>query len=111
MAVAHPRRARRCGIEYQLNLEARKMSTIIRLPIDLPAHVIGEDQVSPARLQSPLEAAVIEVELEDDDDLYATDGLEFPTWVRILEEEQLIMFSRILSLRRQMQTAKIGCLA
>jgi hypothetical protein len=63
------------------------MGNIIRL-----SNIIKEDEVSLARLQNVIEAAAIDVQPDDDGDLYATDDLEFPVWVTKLEDKKLIMF-------------------
>jgi hypothetical protein len=68
------------------------MNEIVRL-IPIPqSHIISEDEVSLARLQSVLETAVFDVKMDRDGDLYVTDGLEFPSWVRRLEDEKLLIF-------------------
>jgi len=48
--------------------------------------------MSLARLESVLETAVFDVKMDRDGDLYVTDGLEFPSWVRLLEDDKLIIF-------------------
>jgi hypothetical protein len=47
------------------------------------AQVIQEAEVTVERLQSILETAVIDLELDDEGDLYLNDGLDFPIWVRV----------------------------
>ena len=68
------------------------MNEIVRLIPTPQSHMIGEDEVSIARLQSILETAVFDVKRDRDGDLYVTDGLEFPSWVRLPEDEKLIIF-------------------
>jgi Putative bacterial sensory transduction regulator len=68
------------------------MSNILRMVPDTPAAVIAEDEVTLSRLASLLEAAVIEFKIDGDGDLYATDGLEFPTWIQLIEDKKLIIF-------------------
>jgi hypothetical protein len=68
------------------------MNEIVRLIPTPQSHIITEDEVSIARLQSVLEAAVFDVKMDRDGDLYVTDGLEFPSWVRLPEDEKLIIF-------------------
>ena len=65
------------------------MSTITRLTPNMPASTIGEEEVSIPRLASILEAAVIEFEIDRDGDLYASDGLEFPGWIQVTEDQKL----------------------
>jgi hypothetical protein len=45
------------------------------------AQVIQEVEVTVERLRSILETAVIDVELDDESDLYLTGGIDFPMWV------------------------------
>ncbi len=68
------------------------MNNIVRLTPDTPATTIGECDVTTSRLASFLEAAVIDFSIDDDGDLYASDGLEFPAWIRVLSSKKLIMF-------------------
>jgi hypothetical protein len=68
------------------------MNEIVRLIPTPQSHIISEDEVSIARLRSVLETAVFDVKMDRDGDLYVTDGLEFPSWVRRLEDEKLLIF-------------------
>jgi hypothetical protein len=68
------------------------MNEIVRLIPTPQSHMISEDEVSIARLRSVLETAVFDVKMDRDGDLYVTDGLEFPSWVRRLEDEKLLIF-------------------
>lgn len=68
------------------------MSNIVRLQPDMPAAVLDEEEVTIARLASVLEAAVLDYEIDDDGDLYVKDGLEFPTWVQLIEDKKLVEF-------------------
>jgi hypothetical protein len=45
--------------------------------------IIQEADITVARLRSLLEAAVIDVEVDEEGDLYVNDGLDFPIWVRV----------------------------
>jgi len=68
------------------------MNEIVRLIPTPKSHTISEDEVSLARLQSVLETAVFDAKIDRDGDLFVTDGLEFPSWVRLPEDEKLIIF-------------------
>jgi hypothetical protein len=68
------------------------LNEIIRVIATPQSHMISEDEVSPVRLQSVLETAVFDVKINRDGDLYVTDGLEFPTWVRLPKDAKLIIF-------------------
>jgi Putative bacterial sensory transduction regulator len=68
------------------------MNEIVRLIPTPQSHMISEGEVSLARLQSVLETAVFDVKMDRDGDLYVTDGLDFPSWVRLPEDEKLIIF-------------------
>ena len=63
------------------------MGNIIRL-----ANVIKEEEVSLTRLQSLIEVAAIDVQVDEDEDLYATDDLEFPVWITMMNDKKLVMF-------------------
>jgi hypothetical protein len=73
-------------------MERAQMNEIISLIPTPQSRTIIEDEVSIARLQSVLETSVFEVTKDCDGDLYVTDGLEFPSWVRLLQDEKLITF-------------------
>jgi hypothetical protein len=45
------------------------------------AQVIQEAEVTVERLRSLLETAVIDVEFDEEGDLYLTGGIDFPMWV------------------------------
>ena len=68
------------------------MSTILRLSPNTPAAVICEDEVTIARLMSFLDAAVIDSEIDEDGDIYVSDGLSFPCWIDVLKEKKMISF-------------------
>jgi len=70
----------------------------LRLAPDIPAAVIVEDEVTLSRLASFLEAAVIEFKVDEDGDLYANEGLAFPTWIQVLEDKRLILFFTYMQL-------------
>ena len=74
------------------------MSNIVRLTPQIPALVINENEVTVTRLASLLQSAVIDTQLDDDGDLYASDGLEFPCWVQIMQGKKLIAFSTFMGL-------------
>jgi hypothetical protein len=54
--------------------------------------VTPDDQISIAWLQSLFERAFFTTAVDTDGDLYIKEGLEFPIWVRLIEEEKLIRF-------------------
>lgn len=68
------------------------MTNIIRLSPHTPATVICEEEVTVARLQTLLTAAVIESSVDDDGDLYVTEGLEYPAWIRIRPHGKFVGF-------------------
>jgi hypothetical protein len=68
------------------------MNEIIRLIPSPQSRIISEDEVSLARLQSVLEAAVFDVKMDSDGDLYVTDGLDFPSWISLLDDAKMIAF-------------------
>jgi hypothetical protein len=65
------------------------MSNVV--PIVPPAiHLIPEDQVTLQRLSNILAATYIDHIIEDGD-IYITDGVEFPLWLRIKSDAKLIV--------------------
>lgn len=68
------------------------MANILRLSPDLPISHIPEQDVTIPRLSDLLTSAVIEHETDEEGDLYANEGLEFPCWVRLDTERKLIVF-------------------
>ena len=68
------------------------MTNIVRLTSEPRTSTIDEADVNVARLASVLDAAVIEYTIDDDGDIYVSDGLEFPAWISIDEDKKLITF-------------------
>jgi hypothetical protein len=56
----------------------------------LNAQVIHEAEVTVERLRSLLETAVIDLEPDDEGDLYLSGGLDFPIWVRLDHDRKTI---------------------
>jgi hypothetical protein len=54
--------------------------------------VINEDDVSTEALLQLFRRAFLKAKIDDDGDLYVTDGLDFPIWVAVDTEQQLIRF-------------------
>jgi hypothetical protein len=54
------------------------------------AQVIQEAEVTIERLRSILETAVIDLELDEDGDLYLTSGVEFPMWVLLDQDRKTL---------------------
>lgn len=67
------------------------MTNIVRLTPEPMTAIIDESDVSPARLASVLESAVIDHRI-DDGDIYASSGLEFPVWISIVDDKKLLSF-------------------
>ena len=68
------------------------MTNIVRLTAEPVTSIINEEEVTPARLASILEAAVIEQRVDSDGDIYVSDGLDFPAWISISEDQKLLEF-------------------
>ncbi len=68
------------------------------MPLDLPPSsiVTPEEEVSIAWLLKLFERAFFTAAADGDGDIYITEGLEFPIWIRVLEEERLIRFFTFL---------------
>lgn len=75
------------------------MTNIQRLSPEPPSSKIEDAEVTANKLSSVLFAAVIESEVEDDGDIYATDGLNFPVWISIDTERKVLTFLTFLDPR------------
>lgn len=73
------------------------MINVARLPVAPPSSEIPEEDVSANRLASILVSAVIENEIDDDGDIYATDGLEFPVWISVDADRKFLSFMTYVS--------------
>ncbi len=66
------------------------MKNIIPLTPHLSSAIIAEDEVTIGRLSALLETAFIDHIIDDDGDLYITDGVDFPLWVTVVTDRKLI---------------------
>ena len=66
------------------------MTNIIPFTPGLASDTIAEDEVTIARLSGLLEAAFIDHTIDDDGDIYVTDGVDFPLWVQIETDRKLL---------------------
>ncbi len=66
------------------------MTNIIPFTPGLASDTIAEDEVTIARLSGLLEAAFIDHCIDDDGDIYITDGVDFPLWVQIETDRKLL---------------------
>lgn len=73
------------------------MTNLVRLAPSPINSIIAEEEVNISRLASILDSAVIEQSIDSDGDLYASDGLDFPAWVSINQNEKLIVFTTYFS--------------
>jgi len=58
----------------------------------LMAEVMNEDDVSTEALLQLLRRAFLKAKIDDDGDVYITDGLDFPIWVSVDIDQRLIRF-------------------
>ena len=66
------------------------MSNVV--PLVPPAtHLIPEDQVTLQRLSDILDSSYCEHVIEEEGDIYVTEGVEIPLWLRIRAESKLIV--------------------
>lgn len=72
-------------------------TNLARLPVAPPSSKIPEGDVSANRLASILVSAVIEHEIDEDGDIYATDGLEFPVWISVDADRKFLSFTTYYS--------------
>jgi len=66
------------------------MTKIIPFTPGLTPATIAEDEVTITRLSGLLEAAFIDHCIDDDGDIYITDGVDFPLWVQIETDRKLL---------------------
>ncbi len=70
------------------------MSNIIPLTPNLIPATIAEGEVTIARLSGLLETAFIDHDVDNEGDIYITDGVDFPLWVQIDGDRKfLVMFT------------------
>ena len=74
------------------------MSNIIPFLPGLSPSVIAEEEVTIPRLSSVLDAAFIDHEIDDDGDIYVTDGVDFPLWIGVLSDRKLAVLFTYCSL-------------
>ena len=67
------------------------MSNIIPFLPGLSPLVIAEEEVTIPRLSSVLDAAFIDHEIDDDGDIYVTDGVDFPLWIGVISDRMLVV--------------------
>ena len=66
------------------------MTNIIPFIPDVTPATIAEDEVTITRLSGLLEAAFIDHTIDEDGDIYVTDGVDFPLWVQIDTDRKLL---------------------
>ena len=66
------------------------MSNVVRFVPEVAPGFLPEDEVTPSRLSAVLEAAYIDQQMDDEGDIYVTDGVDFPLWVHLIPDEKLI---------------------
>ena len=67
------------------------MNEIVRLIPSPQSRIISKDEVSLVRLQNVFETALFDVKMHLDGDLYVTDGLDFPCWIRLLDDDETLI--------------------
>ena len=77
------------------------MSNVIPFLSGLTPSIIAEDEVTIPRLSSVLDAAFIDHEIDEDSDIYVTDGVDFPLWIDLLSDRKLVNLFTYLPLDDQ----------
>ena len=77
------------------------MTNIVPFLPGLAPCVIPESEVTIARLSSVLESVFMEHEIDDDGQIYVTDGTECPLWIDVLEDHELLNFFTYWSVEKQ----------
>ena len=62
--------------------------------------LIAEKDVTPVTLSLELEAAVIEHRLEQDEDIYVTEGGFFPCWIKVIKTSGYVGFTTYIIFRK-----------
>ncbi|NDP63454.1 YbjN domain-containing protein [Polaromonas sp.] len=63
-------------------------------------NLIEEKDVTPVTLSLELETAVIEHKLEQDEDIYVTEGGVFPCWIKVIKNSGYIGFTSYIMFRK-----------
>lgn len=66
------------------------MTNITRLSQEPPSSAIDEAEVTAGKLASILSSAVIDNVIDENGNIYATEGLDFPIWVSIDTERKFL---------------------
>jgi Putative bacterial sensory transduction regulator len=77
------------------------MSNIIPFIPGVPPNIIPEEDVTIARLSGVLEAAFFEHQIDEDGQIYVSDGTEFPLWIELLSNRELLSLFTHWSLEDQ----------
>ena len=77
------------------------MSNIVPFLPGVTPSIIPEDEVTISRLSGVLESAFMEHEIDDDGQIYVSDGTEFPLWIDVLKDPELLNFFTYWSVEKQ----------
>ena len=67
------------------------MSNIIPFLPGMTPTTIFEEEVTPGRLSALLDMAFIDHKIDEDGDVYVTDGVDFPLWISIETRRKLVV--------------------
>ena len=85
------------------------MSNVHVLSPTPASSTIEEEEVNISRLCSILESAVMDNEIDDDGDIYVSDGLEYPVWIELDQDRKLLCFYTYVALDEgQLGDGEIG---
>lgn len=65
-------------------------ASIIPFDASNPATFLAQGEITPSRLIALLNTALFEATVDSDGDVYVSDGLEFPVWVKVLTDERML---------------------
>ena len=66
------------------------MSNVVRFVPEVTPGFLPEVEVTTPRLSAVLEAAYIDQQMDDDGDIYVTEGVDFPLWVHLMPDQKLV---------------------
>ena len=82
--------------------------TNVVLLVPPATHLIPEDQVTLQRLSNILDTTYCEHVIEDEGDIYVTEGVEIPLWLRIKPDAKLIVMFTCYDVEAEIPTTTIN---
>ena len=77
------------------------MSNVLRFLPEVVPGLLSEEEVTPSRLSAVLEAEYIDQQMDDDGDIYVTEGVDFPLWIHLMSDQKLVKLFTYYSVDEQ----------